>query len=228
MKHHGTVLVTKPSEQILNQRQFYAYRDHRLKFADWLWHLGKDPERGEGYAKATVKMRAHRLDKFYRWVWETDGYYVDPRDITTTHADDWMKHLANTDYSLSYKTDLQKALKTLFKWQGWKRGEPVEGDPVITYQDPTHNQHPRDYLTLKERKQIRAAALEYSSTPPHDQLSKEERDVWNRKLALRLGKPANKITKADWDQANSWKIPSLVWTSLDAGFRPVEVRRARR
>ena len=34
------------------------------------------------------------------------------------------------------------------------------------------------------------------------------------------------MTKQDWERANGWKIPSLVWTSLDAGLRPIEVGRA--
>lgn len=29
-----------------------------------------------------------------------------------------------------------------------------------------------------------------------------------------------------WDRANGWKIPSLVFVSLDAGLRPIEVARA--
>lgn len=34
------------------------------------------------------------------------------------------------------------------------------------------------------------------------------------------------MTPADWERANGWKFTSLVWTSLDAGLRPVEVERA--
>jgi integrase len=32
--------------------------------------------------------------------------------------------------------------------------------------------------------------------------------------------------RADWERANGWKIPSIVWTSLDTGLRPIEVGRA--
>lgn len=34
------------------------------------------------------------------------------------------------------------------------------------------------------------------------------------------------MTPEDWERANGWKFPSLVWASLDAGFRPTEVERA--
>jgi len=43
---------------------------------------------------------------------------------------------------------------------------------------------------------------------------------------MRFSKPASEVTVADWERANGWKVPSLVWTSLDAGLRPVEVERA--
>lgn len=226
-KLHGAVVVTEAAEDALNRRQYFTYRDHRREFIDWLWTLGKDPEYGEGYAKDTVRNRAYRLDKFYRWVWSEEGYFVEPEDITPAHADDWMKHLANTEYKLSYKTDLQKAPKVLFKWQSWKRNTPVEWDPDINYHDPTHNQQPRDFLTLRERKLLRAAALEHGSLPPYDAVTPEERKDGKRLLAERFGKPMDAISSADWERANGWKIPSLVWTSLDAGLRPVEVRRAR-
>jgi integrase len=45
-------------------------------------------------------------------------------------------------------------------------------------------------------------------------------------LAQRFEKPKSDVSKADWEEANGWKTPSLVWVSLDAGLRPVEVRRA--
>jgi integrase len=34
------------------------------------------------------------------------------------------------------------------------------------------------------------------------------------------------VTPADWKRANGWKVPSLVWTSLDTGLRPTEVERS--
>ena len=35
-KLHGAVLIPAPSEAELNQRQFYAYRDHRRDLIRWM------------------------------------------------------------------------------------------------------------------------------------------------------------------------------------------------
>jgi integrase len=35
------------------------------------------------------------------------------------------------------------------------------------------------------------------------------------------------VSPADWERANGWRFPALIWTSLDAGLRPIEVERAR-
>lgn len=39
--------------------------------------------------------------------------------------------------------------------------------------------------------------------------------------------PKSQITKDDWERANSCKIPSLAWVSLDAALRPIEAENAR-
>jgi integrase len=44
---------------------------------------------------------------------------------------------------------------------------------------------------------------------------------------MRFEKPKKDVVPADWDKANGWKIPAIVWLSLDCGLRPVEVKRAK-
>jgi hypothetical protein len=47
--------------------------------------FGKDTEKADGYARTTVSNRAHRMDQFYRWVWDReDGYTT---NVTHDHAD---------------------------------------------------------------------------------------------------------------------------------------------
>lgn len=58
-------------------------------------------------------------------------------------------------------------------------------------------------------------------------MTDEERDEWDAILAQQFAKHKSKITAADYERTHSWKVPSLVWASLDAGFRPIEVGRAR-
>jgi hypothetical protein len=81
-------------------------------------------------------------------------------------------------------------------------------------------------LTREERGAICDAALEYGSIPSYNNLSPAERDRRKRYLAQCFEKPKSEVTPDDWERAHGWKIPSLVWTSLDAGFRPVEVKRS--
>nr|WP_245810019.1 site-specific integrase [Halorubrum vacuolatum] len=114
----------------------------------------------------------------------------------------------------------------LFKWRHHQRGaEPWT--PEITFSRENQSTAPRDYLTREERSKIRDASLEYGDVPKPDSVYGEERDRWEAYLAQRFEKPKAEVTKADWERANSWKIPSLVSTSLDAGLRPIEVERAR-
>jgi len=219
------VLVTKESKKYVNPRQLASYREHRRQQAEWMLNLGKHPEKAEGYAETTARTRMARLDKFYRWVWQEEDSYTE--SITTAHADAWMKHLAHQDYASSYKTCCQKAVKTLFKWQSWERGEDVDWDPVITYSDQSGTDNPRDFLSREERQKIREASLEYGSIPHYNSLTPEEREEWKTYLAQRFEKPKSEVSKSDWKRANSFKMPSMVWTSMDAGLRPIEVGRAK-
>lgn len=53
-----------------------------------------------------------------------------------------------------------------------------------------------------------------------------ERVRWQAYLAQLFEKPKSDVTPADWDLANSWRFPSLVWTRHDTVLRPIEVGRA--
>ena len=162
------------------------------------------------------------MDMFYRWVWDQDGGYT--ANVTHDHADGWMRALAREDKSGTHKLNCQKAVKMRMKWRHHEHGLG-EWTPDITFSEDSSTQ-PRDYLTEKERSQIREAALEYGSVPSYNNLTPTERDRWKTYLAQRFEKPKDEVEPSEWDRANGWKIPSLVWTSLDAGLRPIEVERS--
>lgn len=95
-KVEGIVIAPEPSREYLNDHQLVDYRDYRRKFVKWALKMGKDPKYANGYAHSTVRQRAYRLDKFYRWVWnEKEGYTL---GIRTDHADDHMNHLVRRAY----------------------------------------------------------------------------------------------------------------------------------
>jgi integrase len=131
-----------------------------------------------------------------------------------------VKELAFDNHSEKYKANMLCALKTYFKWREEDWG------PEFNFNPDDGASNPREYLTRDERKVIRDVALEYGSIPSYSNLSSDNRDKWKTHLAQRLRKPKDEITREDWQRANSWKIPSIVWVSLDAGLRPVEVERA--
>ncbi len=57
-------LVPEPTKEQLNERQLVDYRQHRTDMVQWMLHLGKDPDKAEGYALDTVRARAHRIDMY--------------------------------------------------------------------------------------------------------------------------------------------------------------------
>lgn len=220
----GIIVLTEPARAFLSDRQQTDYADHREALIEWLLVFGKKPDHAEGYATATVKNTAERLDRFYRWAWEEFGGYT--TNITHDHADAYVKALARKDEGNYSRNNTQSSLKRLFKWQKYERGGEL-WDPDIVFAEPSGTGEPRDYLTRGERSKIREAALEYGSLPSYNNLTVEERDEWRAYLAQRFSKHKRNVTPDDWARANSWKFPSLVWTSLDAGLRPIEVERAR-
>ena len=106
-------LIPEPTQEKLNQRQLVDYRNHREKMLKWCLNIGKNPSKSEGYSPHTLENRFYRIDQFYRWVWEHETGYT--TNVTTAHADEYMKELAYSDKSNTHKSNTQKALKMLFK-----------------------------------------------------------------------------------------------------------------
>jgi len=209
-------VLTENSAGQLNDRQRLDYRQEREACLTWLLGMGKTPKRAEGYARSTVSNRAYRMDKFYRWVWQEEGGYTVA--VTHDHGNDWLRELAIEDTSAAHKNNCFKALQMLFNWREYEHGmDPFE--PEFRFQTEATSS-PRDYLTREERTAIREAALEYGSIPAYNDLTPSARERWKRYLAQRLEKPIEDITPTEWNRVNGWAIPSLVWTSLDAGLRP--------
>ncbi|PSQ44594.1 hypothetical protein BRD17_03920 [Halobacteriales archaeon SW_7_68_16] len=114
-KVDGIVLVTEDAQKYLTPKQEVTYREHRRELCEWMLSLDKNPDKATGYSHSTAKNRMNRLDLFYRFIWNREGRYI--QDLTTSHADDWMRHLATEEMKESTKNHYQKAAKTLFKWK---------------------------------------------------------------------------------------------------------------
>lgn len=151
-------IVTQPVEDRLGERELADYRDYKTRLLDWLYHVGKDPDRAEGYAEATVRQVSCVTDEFYRWLWDERGGY------TTTFegdaADDYMERLVYADEAHSTGC-VQKCLRRLFKWRRHVLGMADAWNPEYSFS--AEQRHPRDFLTVDERTQIPEAALDYGN-----------------------------------------------------------------
>lgn len=136
------VIIPEASETQLNQRQLEDYRDHRTSLIKWLRHLGKDPEKAEGYAYDTARQRAYKIDQFYRWLWaHEDGYTL---HATPAHTDAYTKDLVYEDHSTTHKAAVQKAIKTLFKFLTHEKGRVPTGTPLrVSTRHRTSSSEPR-------------------------------------------------------------------------------------
>jgi len=213
-KHRDVPLVTEKSREYLNPRQEVDYRELRRNMADFLYTEAKDPDKLEGYSDSVVKSTMNRLDMFFRYVWDRDQSYT--TSITTEDADQWMTRLAKRD-DLTEATacHYQKAVRKYFHYLRIQKGRSVEWEPEIEFSDPSTNYQPRDYLTRDERTQLREAVMDYQTIPHYNSLSPRERERWKKKLAQKLQKPASQVTKQDFNQANSFKYPSMIYVALD-------------
>lgn len=222
----GIHTASRPSRAELNDKQIADYQHHRAEMLRWYLTLGKDPEEVEGYAEDTIRVRAGHIDRFYRWVWTTEGGYT--TQVTPEQADRYLKELAyQDDMSRSTKNKYKKSLKMLFRWREWELGEDHDWEPALTFSTSDSSSQPRDYLSRDERSELREGVLELGDEiPRYNSVTPEKRRRIKKLLAVRLSKPLKDITREDWEEERSWKYPSMIYATLDAGLRPVEVGRA--
>ncbi|WP_435129781.1 tyrosine-type recombinase/integrase [Halobaculum sp. D14] len=196
------IIVPQSHQQYLTEKQAVDYYEHRKAFLTWLLNFGKNKQRAKGYSPYTVYNTGYRTAEFDLWSWKQNGRY----DVPPTQADvtGFMEEVALSDVADSTKG---KKLEALRRYSGWLQdyhGED-EWEFAWKFKSGGGNNQPRDFLSVRERRQIRQAALNAEGSPKHGVESLEDTDF----------------------EDGSWKVTSLVWTSLDAGLRPVEVRRAR-
>jgi len=219
-KLEGVVLIHGPAADMLTERQLVSYEKHRESLIDWLAYEGKNPDALEGYAPETFKVYANIICRFHRYVWEREGGFT--LDLTHDHANAFLRdHIRSKEYSDSYKHNTKLALLAYFRFKN------NEWEPKYVVSSTTTNVQPKSFVEQEERERLRTAVLEYGSVPAYAALSPEERNKWKLELARRFCKPVDQIGQEDWDRANGYKYPSIVFASLDAGLRPIEVGRAR-
>jgi len=193
-------IVQKRHQEFLSDKQILDYYEFRKPFLSYLMKMGKNPQKARGYSPYTVKATANRTARFDLWMWENRGGYKMPPDEEDAKA--YMEKVAFRDVTDSTKGKTLEALGRYSKWLQHKFDRD-QWEFSWTFNSSGGNNGPRDFLTKTERRKIRQAALEKDGTPNYG---------------------TDDLIEADPD---SWKFTSLVWTSLDAGLRPVEVGDAR-
>ncbi|GAA0275662.1 tyrosine-type recombinase/integrase [Halobacterium noricense] len=221
---HIRIVPESPASKLTDQ-QFVDYHEYRKSFLSYLLNVGKNEDKAEGYSPYTVYADSYRQVRFDEWVWnQADQYKVPP---TQKDASAYLEHIAFSDKSQTCKGKIQEALLRYSKWLQHKYGQNAWEFEWSFDGSGQSSAQPQDFLSVDERRKIRQAALNEGSIPARSGLTANERKEWAGYIAQLLDKPIDDVTTEDWDDIDGWKVTSIVWTSLDAGLRPVEVARAR-
>jgi integrase len=218
--------LAKGSIAPLDYQQKILYAEFRAEFIQWLRQEGKNPKKHTGYKESNVRPTARRVHQAFEFAWEHENQVLElvPENatrflealnqdrITTKHGD---------AYSETSKRKFKDALQAYFRFQ------ETDWDPGIEFSDNDPS-FASDPLTRDERERLYDVALGYQSPPTYSNLSPEERDRWKRHIAQRRGIQKDEISREDWKQLkHSWKVPSIISTALDAGWRAEMVGRLR-
>jgi len=150
-------LVPEANHEHLNEKQLVDYVEHRREFVEWLREQGKDPQRREGYSDYTAYETSYKAARFDRWVWgEEERYTIPP---TPEHADRYVADVVTLrDVSNSTKGKTEEALMRYMRWVA-KTSHAEQWDHQQLFRSGGDDA-PRDYLTRRERRLVREAALE--------------------------------------------------------------------
>ena len=58
----------------LHGRAESDYESWKREFLNWLYHEGKKPDRGEGFAAGTIRKTSYHTGQILRWLWDERGY----------------------------------------------------------------------------------------------------------------------------------------------------------
>jgi len=208
----------------LNHQQKALFIEFWTEYIRYLHQKGKNPKKNEGYAESSIPSIARRVFQVQQFVWENETLTT---KLTPEYADKFIQVL-NQDlftqsdgepYSECSKRKFVDAVKTYFRFRG------TDWTPEIEFHDNPSDEG-ADEFTKTERDELFTAASEYQSPPTYKNVSPEERDRWNAKLAQYLGKPKAKIGPDDWEELRQfWKFSSLISVALDCGSRAGMIER---
>jgi integrase len=216
--------LSEESVSSLNFQQKVLYSELWSELIEWLRTEGKKPERNVGYKESNVRPVARRIHQSFNYAWERDRLVL---ELTPELATRFVEDLQQDEFTRKDGKPYEENSKRKFKQalEAYFRFTDQDWEPGIAFSDetPSFNSDP---FNRRERELLLNGALEYQSPPSYSNLSPEERDRTKARLAQILGKPKEDITRSDWEELRrNWKYPSLISTSLDAGWRAEMVGR---
>jgi len=221
----GFPIVASDTEKALADLHGRAETDYeawKRDFLNWLYHEGKKPDRGEGFAAGTIRKTSYHTGQILRWLWGERGYTT---ELGPDDADKLMRELGrHSTYADSNLNNIVKTIKRLFSYYNHEKGKNIDWECNYELSEPKVTN--RDYFTKDEFRPLYEAALNHGAVKHYNNCTRKERDLLKAHLAQRFEKPKEAVTPDDFERANSFKIPSLIATSLDMGLRPIEVTRA--
>jgi len=220
-------LVTGPTREQLNEissRHTSDYVDFKTGYVGWFLNVGKNPNKNIGYAENTVEQISMKTDQMFRYFWKVTGEYLTTLD--KDDADELMKSVERGDWGNANVLTFKKTVKRYFKWLKHQNGtDHTDWDcPVKVSEKERTN---RDYFRHHEFNKLYMASLDHGSVKNYGECTPEERDSVKALLAQRFEMSKEDVSRDQFSRANSWKIPSLIATTLDVGLRPVEIGNAK-
>lgn len=213
----GSRVLVDDQFEPLNARQREMYNAMLARFAEYLEEEGKEPKKRIGYSN--VSARISRFHRVMKWVWNNEAltteFTVELADAANEAlAEDAFRRLDGERYSEGSKRKINDVLTNWFEFRG------IDWEPEVTFTDERAKDN-ADPFRKAELRQLWQASLTYKRVPSYNNLSPEERDRWKAHIAQELGKPKDEVRPEDWNELNNdWKIPSLIRTAREAGWRP--------
>jgi integrase len=208
----------------LNYQQKVLFNETWEDLIEFLRNKGKIPKRNVGYAESNIRPLVRRIHQVNEYSWRNGPIVI---ELTPDHANRFVDALNQDDflnkrgepYTEGSKRKFTQSLKAYFEFLD------IEWEPDINFTDEEATLA-SDPFNLREREQLLNASLDYKSPPSYSNVSPEERDRWTSQLAQLLGKPKEEIGPKDWEVLRrSWKVPSIISTALDCGWRAAMVGR---
>ena len=210
-------LLGPPSVESLNHHQRVIFAQAWNDLVEDLRTKGKEPDENVGLAESNIRPTARRIFQVFDFAWE-DEFVL---QLTPKVADEFLEGLKENSITrndgLAYTdTSKRKFSNALESYFGIKN---TEWTPPVKFVDELP-QLESDPFDRRERELLFNTSLEFRKPPTYSNLSTDERTRWKRYISQLEGIPLDEVSKEDWERLErSWKIPAIISTTLDAGWR---------